>query len=147
YLSPYLLMTLGASYNDTEIQDKNISVGTCLSSTMTDPSVGCCAGIDGNPLPQAPKWITNLTLRYGIPVANGEFFVHTDWSYRSKVNFFLYESTEFTGQELLEGGLRIGYNWNEGKYELAAFGRNIGNEEKIVGAIDFDNLTGFMNEP
>jgi iron complex outermembrane receptor protein len=147
YLSQYLLLTLGASYNDTEIEDPNISVGTCFACTVTDPVVGGFAVIDGNPLPQAPKWITNLTLRSGVPVGNGEFFVHTDWSYRSKVNFFLYTSTEFTGKELLEGGLRVGYNWNEGKYELAAFGRNIGNEEVAVGAIDFDNLTGFLNEP
>jgi iron complex outermembrane receptor protein len=27
----------------------------------------------------------------------------------AKVNFFLYESTEFTGKALLEGGLRLGY--------------------------------------
>jgi len=60
------------------------------------------------------------------------------------VNFFLYESTEFTGKELLEGGLRAGYNWNEGKYEAALFGRNITNEVVAVGGIDFNNLTGFL---
>jgi iron complex outermembrane receptor protein len=35
----------------------------------------------------------------------------TDWVYRSKVNFFLYESAEFTGKALTEGGLRVGYSW------------------------------------
>ena len=70
--------------------------------------------IDGNPLPQAPKWVHNLTARYGMPVGDGgEFFVYTDWAYRSEVNFFLYESTEFTGKSLLEGGLRVGYNWDQ----------------------------------
>jgi iron complex outermembrane receptor protein len=103
--------------------------------------------IDGNPLPQAPEWIANFTLRYGVPVGNGEFFAYTDWAYRSEVNFFLYESVEFTGKELLEGGLRVGYNWSHGKYEAAAFGRNITDEEIAVGAIDFNNLTGFLNEP
>ena len=58
----------------------------------------------------------------------------TDWVYRSKVNFFLYESTEFTGKSLLEGGLRVGYNWGNGKYEVAAFGRNIGNQVRVAGA-------------
>ena len=93
--------------------------------------------IDGNPLPQAPKWITNFTLRYGIPVGNGELFAYTDWSYRSEVNFFLYESTEFTGKALLEGGLRVGYDWSDGKYEAALFGRNITDEEVAVGAHRF----------
>jgi len=155
YITPHLLVTLGASYNDTEIKDDSILVGTCFACTVTDPIVlvgvppnqAPFAVIDGNQLPQAPKWIANFTLRYGMPVGNGELFAYTDWSYRSEVNFFLYESTEFTGKALLEGGLRLGYNWSEGKYEVALFGRNITDEEVAVGAIDFNNLTGFLNEP
>jgi iron complex outermembrane receptor protein len=155
YLTPQLLMTLGASYNDTEIQDDDILVGICFACTVTDPIVLVgdppnqvpFAVIDGNSLPQAPEVIANFTLRYGIPVGNGEIFAHTDWAYRSEVNFFLYESTEFTGKALLEGGLRVGYNWNGGKYEAALFGRNITDEEVATGGIDFNNLTGFLNEP
>ena len=147
YLTPQLLVTLGASYNHTEIKDDGISVGICFSCSVTDPTVGGLAVIDGNPLPQAPKWITNFTLRYGVPVGNGELFAYTDWSYRSEVNFFLYESLEFTGKALLEGGLRVGYDWSNGKYEAALFGRNITDEEVAVGGIDFNNLTGFLNEP
>jgi iron complex outermembrane receptor protein len=147
YLTPQLLVTLGASYNDTEIEDGSISVGTCFACTVTDPQVNGLAIIDGNPLPQAPEWITNFSLRYGFPLGNGEMFFHTDWAYRSEVNFFLYESIEFTGQSLLEGGLRAGYTWSEGRYEAALFGRNITDEEVAVGGIDFNNLTGFLNEP
>ena len=147
YITNNLLVTLGASFNDTEIDDDSISVGTCFACTVTDPIVGGLAVIDGNPLPQAPEWIANFTLRYGFPVGNGELFAYTDWAYRSEVNFFLYESTEFTGKELLEGGLRLGYTWSDGKYEAALFGRNITDEVVAVGAIDFDNLTGFLNEP
>jgi iron complex outermembrane recepter protein len=147
YLTPKLLVTLGASFNDTEINDDGISVGTCFACTVTDPVVGGLAVIDGNRLPQAPEWIANFTLRYGMPLGNGELFAYTDWAYRSEVNFFLYESIEFTGKELLEGGLRVGYTWSDGKYEAALFGRNITDEVVAVGAIDFDNLTGFLNEP
>ena len=53
-----------------------------------------------------------------MPLGNGELFAYTDWAYRSEVNFFLYESTEFTGKELLEGGLRVGYNWSDGNTRL-----------------------------
>jgi iron complex outermembrane receptor protein len=147
YVTPNLLVTLGASFNDTEIKDDGISVGTCFACTVTDPIVGGFAVINGNPLPQAPEWIANFTLRYGIPFGSGEFFAYTDWAYRSEVNFFLYESTEFTGKELLEGGVRLGYTWSEGTYEAALFGRNITDEVVAVGAIDFNNLTGFLNEP
>jgi iron complex outermembrane receptor protein len=150
YLMPNLLVTLSGSYNDTKIKDPNLTVAGCGSGmcTMLDPLVAPGQyAIDGNPLPQAPKYIANVTARYGIPTAAGEYFIYTDWSYRSKVNFFLYEATEFTGKSLLTGGLRVGYIWADGKYEVAAFGRNITNKIVAVGAIDFNNLTGFINDP
>jgi iron complex outermembrane recepter protein len=150
YLTDNLLVTLGSSYNDTEIKDANLAVAPCGSlCTVLDP-VGPVAGtvlIDGNPLPQAPKWVHNFTARYGIPMAEGEFFIYTDWAYRSEVNFFLYESKEFKGKSLLEGGIRIGYNWNNGDQEIALYGRNITDRVALVGGIDFNNLTGFVNEP
>jgi iron complex outermembrane receptor protein len=164
YLTDNFLVTLGMSYNDTEIKDRNLAVVPCgspfLNCTVTDPLIVNDNGtpgnpaddfvealIDGNPLPQAPKWITNFTARWSIPVGNGEYFVYTDWAYRSKVNFFLYESREFTGKPLLEGGLRVGYNWDYGNNEIALYGRNITNREVAVSGIDFNNLTGMLNEP
>jgi iron complex outermembrane receptor protein len=141
-------VTAGGSYNYTRIDDPSLSLPACAACTMTDPRNA--AGryvLNGNALPQAPKWTANVTARYGYPVADGEMFVFTDWSYRSKVNFFLYEAVEFTGKPLTEGGLRVGYTWANGKYEVAAFGRNILDQRRITGAIDFNNLTGFANEP
>ncbi|WP_058835493.1 TonB-dependent receptor [Luteimonas abyssi] len=154
WLTDNLLVTWGSSWNDTEIRDSDLGVAVCGSGcTVTDPvliGIGQTqALIDGNPLPQAPKLIHNLTARYGIPVgtAGGEVYVYTDWAYRGEVNFFLYESEEFRGRSLLEGGVRVGYAWNNGDYDLAAFGRNITDTTRIVGGIDFNNLTGFINEP
>ena len=147
-ISPALRVTAGTSYNFTEIRDASLSVNRCGSCTVTDPiNAANRVVIDGNMLPQAPRWIANATARWSMPVADGEVFVFTDWSYRSKVNFFLYEAAEFTGKPLTEGGLRLGYNWAGGKYEAAIFGRNILDERRITGAIDFNNLTGFTNEP
>jgi len=155
YLTDSLLVTLGSSYNDTEIRDADLAVAGCAQCTVTNPAVIDANGnpsgffrIGGNSLPQAPEWVHNLTARWSIPVRDhGEFFIFTDWAYRSKVNFFLYESIEFTGKALLEGGLRTGYQWHHGDYELAVFGRNITDTTRVVGAIDFNNLTGFLNEP
>jgi iron complex outermembrane receptor protein len=150
YLTDDLLLTAGASYNFTSLRDPTIAVGACAACTVLDPvtEVGGTrlARIDGNPLPQAPRWTANLTLRYTHPVANGELFAFTDWSYRSAVNFFLYQSREFTGKPLLTGGARIGYRWHQDRYEVALFGRNITNRVQVVGAIDFNNLTGFVND-
>ncbi|GAB2862936.1 TonB-dependent receptor [Pseudoduganella ginsengisoli] len=141
-------VSLSGSYNFTEIRDPSLSVNKCAQCTVLDPiNAAGRVVIDGNALPQAPKWIINASARYNVPLADGNLFVLTDWSYRSKVNFFLYEAVEFTGKPLTEGGLRVGYNWAGGKYEVAAFGRNITNTQRITGAIDFNNLTGFINEP
>ena len=103
--------------------------------------------LDGNDLPQAPRYIANATLRYAIPVGDaGEVFAYTDWAYRSKINYFLYSAAEFRGRSSLEGGLKVGYKSNHG-YEIAAFARNITNQIRAVSAIDFNNLTGMINEP
>ena len=149
YLLDNLLVTFGSGYNDTEIKDADLSVSLCAQCTVTDPlDASGKALIGGNVLPQAPKWTHNLTARWGIPAGEGaEFYVYTDWAYRSEVNFFLYESVEFTGKSLLEGGLRLGYTWNYGDQEVALFGRNITDKVQVVGGIDFNNLTGFINEP
>jgi len=147
-ISSSFRVSAGASYNFTEIRDPSLSVNKCGSCTITDPING--AGrvvIDGNPLPQAPKWIVNGTARYSWALGDGEVFVFTDWAYRSKINFFLYEAKEFTGKALVEGGLRVGYLWEGGKYEVAAYGRNVSDTQRVVGGIDFNNLTGFTNEP
>ena len=157
-LSDSLRMTLGGSYNDTEIKDGGLFVQQCgnfantgglAGCTVTDPA-GPFAGtvrIDGNPMPRAPKWQGNFTLRYSVPMGNGDFYAYTDWAYRSTYNMFLYEAREYKAKSLVEGGLRVGYKWGDGKYEVAAFARNITDKVQVVGAIDFDNLTGILNEP
>ena len=154
-LTDNLMASLGVGYNDTKIKDPNLLVAFCAQCTVTDPIVTVTtpggpaqrARIDGNPLPQAPKTTVNFTLRWSQPTAGGELYVLTDWVYRSKINFFLYESREFVGPALTEGGLRVGYVFGKGKYEVAAFGRNITNQIRVVGGIDFNNNTGFINEP
>lgn len=146
-----LRFTLGGSYNHTELKDRDLATSACGSGmcTVTDPlNADGYALLYGNALPQAAKWIGNATLRYGIPMGDdGELFFYTDWSYRSEVNFFLYESKEFIGQPLFEGGAKIGYNWAGGQYEASVFCRNCTNQIRATGAIDFNNLTGFVNDP
>jgi iron complex outermembrane receptor protein len=145
-----LVLTAGLSYNHTELQDPNLFTQPCgAPCTVLDPAapVAGSVRIGGNSLPNAPKWIANITAGYSWPVGEGEVFVFTDWAYRSKINFFLYQSVEFTDDKLLEGGLRLGYRAPGGVWEAAVFGRNITNDKSLEGGIDFNNLTGFVNDP
>jgi iron complex outermembrane receptor protein len=151
YLGENLLWNFGGSYNYTRIKDAGLTVGACAACTLLNPTVVNGAGstlvlIDGNPLPQAPRWSANTSLKYTHPVGNGELYVYTDWVYRSAVNFTLYRSAEFTGKPLLTGGLRVGYKWDNDRNEVALYGRNITNRIQLVGGIDFNNLTGFVND-
>jgi iron complex outermembrane receptor protein len=156
FITDNLRVSIGASYNDTEIDDPNLGVQVCGSGcTFTDPItspaippfVPATVSIDGNRLPQSPEWVFSLISQFNQPVGAGEFFAVADMAYRSKVNFFLYESVEFEGKSLLETGVRVGYAWNDGQRQVALFGRNIFDEIEAVGGIDFNNLTGFVNEP
>ena len=149
---PQLTLTASGSYNFTQIQDRNISVGVCGAlCTVTDPTFttpgGTFARIDGNRLPQAPRFVGNVTARYAIPVGNGgEVYFFTDWAYRSDINYFLYEALEFRGRSLFEGGLKLGYKVNS-KLDFGVFTRNVTNQIRSISAIDFNNLTGFVNDP
>ncbi|MBA6409456.1 TonB-dependent receptor [Pseudoalteromonas sp. 5Ae-yellow] len=148
-LSDEFNATFNLSYNKTEIKDNDLAVAVCAQCTVTDPINGSgLAVLDGNSLPHAPEWISNFTLRYTKELADGNFFASGDISYRSKINMFLYESVEFEGKELIETGLRTGYTWSEGdyEYEVAAFVRNLFDEQQVIGAVDFNNNTGIVNE-
>lgn len=145
-----LQLTAGLSYNDTEIKDSTLAIQPCGGGcTVLDPA-GPIEGtvlIGGNQLPHAPKWIANATVRWSTDIASGELYVLGDWFYRGEENLFLYEAAEFNVDSMSELGLRIGYRWDSGQQEVALFGRNITDETALVGGIDFNNLTGFVNEP
>jgi iron complex outermembrane receptor protein len=116
---------------------------------VVDPLNGFSqALIDGNPFPNAPEITFNAFAEYTHPYRDhGEFFVNTDWAIQGKTNFLLYETLEFRSSGNTEGGLRLGYRAIDGRYEGAFFARNILDAENLKGGIDFNNLTGFVNEP
>ncbi len=148
-LTDNLNSTFNISYNKTELQGDTLKAQVPAHVTSRRPvDADGFASIDGNSLPHSPEWIANFTLRYSQELGEGEFFAFTDWSYRSKINFFLYDSVEFEGKPLFEGGLRAGYLWFSGdnEYEVSAFVRNIFDEQQTIGGVDFNNLTGMVNE-
>jgi len=147
----------GFSYNKTELKDPNLRVGVCgsemctpLDNTIivgTAPFNKTLAYVNGNPFPQAPETILTLNARYDIPVKTGEIYFYTDVAFQGETNLFLYDAVEFKTDSNMEAGLRIGYQNYDGNYEVALYGRNITDEDNVKGAVDFANLTGFVNEP
>lgn len=148
-----LSLNASFSYNHTEINDPLLKVAACgapfILCTVSDPlDANGNASINGNPFPNSPELIINLGAGYVIPLKNGnEINLSTDWAYKGKTNFFLYQSVEFGENGYWEGGARASLLLNDGKYEISAYGRNILAEDALVGGIDFNNLTGFVNAP
>ena len=146
-----LEVSAGLSYNQTRIDDPNLAIQGCgAPCTVLDPRASAegTFSINGNSLPQAPGWIADVSLRYMLPLPGGARLVaSTDWAYRSRVRFFLYESVEFADDWLMEGGVRLAYLFPNADIEVALIGRNILNDTSPTGGIDFNNLTGYVNEP
>lgn len=82
-----LTFTAGLGYNKATIRDRNLVVETCgAPCTVTDrlaspaaPFQPALVFVDGNQLPQAPKWTINWTAGYERPVGNGAIYAFTDW--------------------------------------------------------------------
>ena len=141
------LITVGTSYNHTEIDDPDLAVAPCGGGChVLDPIVNGLARVDGNSLPHAPEWIFSGIVDWRLPVGEGLVAASLDWAYHSEKSFFLYQSEEFNGDSL-EIGFRGGYVFPEAAWELAVFARNLTDEEIVQNGIDFNNLTGMTNDP
>lgn len=155
-----ITFSLGGSAIHTEIKDKRVFAQVCafggqVTCTVLDPTVratifgapAVLAQIDGNPLPNAPRWQVDAAVRYDIPLSDrGNFFVASDVNMQGYTNFVLYKTREFFASDNLELGLKAGFTTADGRYEIAAFARNITNEKNLKGVIENYNAAVF-NEP
>ncbi|KEO92069.1 hypothetical protein EH31_05200 [Erythrobacter longus] len=146
--SDFFFLRAGFAFVDTEIKDDDLAVATCFACTVTDDlNANGLALIDGNPLPQAPRTNFNIEAQFTLPVGQNELYFNADWFIQGRTNIFLYESLEFNHSGNHELGVRVGYVFGDGQYEVGAFARNLTDEENLIGAIDFNNNTGFVNQP
>ena len=155
-----LTLTLGASALKSKIVDGRTEAQVCALNgivvcTVLNPvrTVATAFGpvylakIDGNPLPNAPKWGLNATARYDVPLASGaKLFAATDWNIQGYTNFVLYRTREFYANGNFEGGLKLGITTADDKYEIAAFARNITGEKNLKGVIE-NYMAAVFNEP
>jgi len=144
-------LTAGLGYANTQINDPALRVPVCGSGqcTPTDELDGNGnAIVDGNPLPQAPDWTVNFVADFHKEVGSGEMFAQIDYALQGDTNLLLYTTEEYRTSGTFELGARIGYRFGDDfQHEVSLFGRNITNEANLKGGIDFNNNTGFVNEP
>ncbi|SEI95859.1 iron complex outermembrane recepter protein [Sphingomonas sp. OV641] len=152
--------SLGGNVLKTEVKDDRVYAQVCalngqVTCTVLDPTItrtifgapAVLAQIDGNPLPNAPKWQINAAVRYDIPLWNdGALFVSGDFNAQGYTNFVLYRTREFYSDGNFEAGLKVGYTDPSDRYEIAAFARNITGEKNLKGVIENYNAAVY-NEP
>jgi len=153
-------LTAGLSLLHSEIVDGRVFAQTCGLNgvqvcTVLDPYFTKGAGtgttyfasINGNPLPNAPRYNLDLTARYELPItSSGKLFASTDWNVQGYTNFVLYKTKEFHSDGNFQGGLKVGYQGGNGKYEIAYFVRNVTNEKNLIGVIE-NYMAAVLNEP
>lgn len=144
-----LRVTSGFGYARTRIDEPGLSTGICIACTVLDPlNRFGRAIIDGNAFAQSPRWTANADLDYRHPISpDTELFLFTDWRIKGRTSFFLYDSVEFVTGTQFEGGARLGYRNLARHFEAAIFARNLTDAKNLLGGIDFNNLTGYTNEP
>jgi len=148
----------GLSLLHTEIKDKRVFAQTCSlngvqTCTVLDPfftrgtgtGTTYFAQIDGNPLPQAPRYNLDFNARYDVPLTGGRAYIATDWNVQGYTNYVLYKTKEFYSKGNFEGGLKVGYESDAG-WNAAVFARNITSERNLKGVIENYNAAVF-NEP
>jgi iron complex outermembrane receptor protein len=66
--------------------------------------------------------------------------------WQSDMQFLIYDTVEYNSGTVYEGGVRAGFAHQNGRWDVALFGRNITDEANLKGVIDFNNNTGFVND-
>ena len=142
------LITLGGSYNHTEIDDPNLGVAPCGGGcTVLDPIVGGLAQVDGNPLPHAPGVDRQRHHRLPPPGRRGPLLGQRRLGVPQREELL---PLRVEGVQRRLARVRRCASPTPSprrSYELALFGRNLTDEEIVQNGIDFNNLTGMMNDP
>lgn len=97
----------------------------------------------GNSFSRAPKFSATIDAEYRIPLASGAGIVFgTDWSYRTRQYFNAVDQTEPTlwQNAYALGNARIVYQAAGGKYEVAAFVRNV--TDQVYSILATGSATG-----
>ncbi len=130
--------------------------GTCPDANAAlDPR---CAGVvsgrprpidaAGNRLNNAPEWKGTLSAGYGIDLASGgRVSLFAQVSHQGRV-FFLPANTDVMSQRaytLVDA--RVAYTTENGALELAAFGKNLGDEEYFHNIVQFTSTSDIRRDP
>lgn len=113
---------------------------------FADPLLG---DFSGNRLLDAPKWTGSLVVQYYRPLTQATtWFLGGQASYRDD-NYKTFDNDpRFEQQAHTLVNARLGVQFQHGRYSLAVWGKNLTNEDYLLGGFEFLGTTyAFLNVP
>ena len=143
-LGESLTLTFGAAYVDAEI--KSFEGAPCYPGQTE--ATGCLNGtqnLNGDPLPNAPKWKYNLLGDYRLELGSMPFygFINVGYVWQDKVNFTLTQNPLTVQDSNGVANASIGINEKASDlYRVSLFVNNLTDESYTVGMQDARELFG-----
>lgn len=139
---PHEQLQVIAGFGYTDAYYKSYPV--CSFDGLGDP-VDC----SGNRLQNAPKYTTNLSVRYDQPVGqNLNLFTQAELNYRSASFIHVENNPNYVHQKLTLVNARIGIEDKDGTWSASFWGKNIFNQERQVLSFDFLGTDyAYLSEP
>ena len=94
----------------------------------------------------SPELTVNALIQYDLPVSDvGTFTFQTDFNYQDEVFFDALNNPLLSEDDYWLWNARVSWTSVDEKWEVSAFGRNLGDEEYMVYAFDL-SFFGFNEE-
>ncbi len=125
-----LMINLGLGLLDTEYKDFVDDLGNDFS---------------GNKITLAPDVSFNGLIQYDVPVPGGNLTLQADWSYQDDVFFDSLNNPLLSQDGYWLWNARVAWTSSDDQWEVAGWGRNLGNEKYLSYAFDL-SFFGFHEQ-
>ncbi len=123
-----------------------VNLGLGLLSTEYQDFVIPSGDFSGNDITMSPELTANGLIQYDIPLdGNGTVTLQTDFNYQDEVFFDALNNPLLREGDYWLWNARVSWTSADEKWDVAAFGRNLGDEEYMVYAFDL-SFFGFNEE-
>ncbi|MEQ8858892.1 MAG: TonB-dependent receptor [Pseudomonadales bacterium] len=123
-----------------------VNLGLGLLSTEYQDFVIPSGDFSGNDITMSPELTMNALIQYDIPLdGRGNLTLQTDFNYQDEVFFDALNNPLLSEGDYWLWNARISWTSPDEKWDVAAYGRNLGDEEYMVYSFDL-SFFGFNEE-
>lgn len=128
------------------VENLFINLGLGVLSTEYEDFVIPSGDFSGNDITMSPELTFNGLIQYDVPLSDiGTLTFQTDFNYQDEVFFDALNNPLLSEDDYWLWNARVSWTSMDEKWEVAAFGRNLGDEEYMVYAFDL-SFFGFNEE-